>query len=259
MKLKKMFPILPMLLVVSIGGCKKESNPEGLPVVTLTDPLNNDINVARNKVVALTFSEAMDPLTINATTFTLKQGTNAIAGIVDYSGTTATFTPTTFLEAGIPYTASISNGAKDKAGNAIGSSAVWSFTTSGNTTSMDVVNLGAAANYVILAKTAINNTPTSAITGEMGLSPAATSYITGFALTNATGYATSTQVSGQIFAADMASPTDLNLTTAVENMLTAYTDARPRFSAGQDGLKGTTSGTTSHFEGKRCMDLQWIL
>jgi hypothetical protein len=228
MKLKIIFPILPMLLVLSLAGCKKDSNPGGLPVVTLTDPLNNDINVARNKVVALTFSEAMDPLTINATTFTLKQGTNAIAGIVDYSGTTATFTPTTFLDAGIPYTASISNGAKDKAGNAIGSSAVWSFTTSGNTTSIDVVNLGTAANYVILAKTAINNTPTSAITGEMGLSPAATSYITGFALTNATGYATSTQLSGQIFAADMASPTSVNLTTAVENMLTAYTDAAGR-------------------------------
>ena len=38
---------------------------------------------------------------------------------------------------------------------------------------------------------------------------------------------------------DMASPTDLNLTTAVENMLTAYIDA-----AGQ-----ATFGTTSHFEG----------
>lgn len=239
MTLNKMFPIIPMLLVVSIGGCKKEANPEGLPVVTLTDPLNNDINVARNKVVALTFSEAMDPLTINATTFTLKQGTKAIAGIVGYSGTTATFTPTTLLEAGIPYTASISNGAKNVVGNALEVSADWSFTTSGNTKSMDVVNLGTAANYVILAKTAINNIPASVITGEMGISPAATSYITGFALTNATGYATFTQVAGQIFAADMASPTGLNLTSAVENMLTAYIDA-----AGQ-----ATFGTTSHFEG----------
>jgi hypothetical protein len=42
------------------------------------------------------------------------------------------------------------------------------------------VNLGAAGNYVILAKTAINNNPGSAITGDLGLSPAATSYITGF-------------------------------------------------------------------------------
>jgi hypothetical protein len=91
-----------------------------------------------------------------------------------------------------------------------------------------VVNLGAAGNYVILAKTAINNIPTSAITGDLGLSPAATSYATGFALTNATGYAASSQVTGNIYAADMAAPTGINLTTAVNNMITAYTDAAGR-------------------------------
>ena len=89
-------------------------------------------------------------------------------------------------------------------------------------------DLGAAGNYVILAKTAINNIPTSAVTGNLGLSPAATSYITGFALTNETGYATSVQVTGKIYAADMADPTPINLTTAVNNMITAYNDAAGR-------------------------------
>ena len=93
---------------------------------------------------------------------------------------------------------------------------------------MSAVDLGAAGNYVILAKTAINNNPKSSITGDIALSPAATSYVTGFALTNATGYATSTQVTGKIFAADMASPTPVNLTTSVENMITAYNDAAGR-------------------------------
>ena len=60
------------------------------------------------------------------------------------------------------------------------------------------------------------------------MSPAATSYITGFSLTDATGYATSAQVTGKIYAADMADPTPINLTTAVENMITAYTDAAGR-------------------------------
>ena len=62
----------------------------------------------------------------------------------------------------------------------------------------------------------------------MGLSPAATSYVTGLSLTAATGYATSAQVTGKIYAADMAAPTGINLTTAVDNMLTAYTDAAGR-------------------------------
>jgi hypothetical protein len=105
---------------------------------------------------------------------------------------------------------------------------VWNFTTGGSSAVLAVVNLGAAANYVIVAKSAINNNSTSAITGDLGLSPAATSYITGFSLTNATGYATSAQVTGKLYAADMAVPTPTNMTTAVNNMLTAYNDAAGR-------------------------------
>ena len=81
---------------------------------------------------------------------------------------------------------------------------------------------------MILAKTAITNISTSAVTGDLGLSPAATSYVTGLSLTDATGYATSAQVTGKIYAADMADPTPINLTTAVNNMITAYTDAAGR-------------------------------
>lgn len=98
----------------------------------------------------------------------------------------------------------------------------------GDPSSNQTVNLRSSANFLILAKTAINNNPTSAITGDIGLSPAATSYITGFSLTNATGYATSSQVTGKIYAADMADPTPINLTTAVSDMITAYNDAAGR-------------------------------
>jgi hypothetical protein len=199
-----------------------------LPTVISTDPLNNVTGVARNKVVAITFSEAMDPLTITTSTFTVKQGTTLVSGTVYYSGTTATFTPTNNLAASLIYTATITTGAKDLAGNALATNTVWSFTTVATTTTLAAVNLGTAVNYVILAKSAINNSSTSAITGDLGLSPAATSYITGLALTNATGYATSAQVTGKIYAADMVSPTPINLTTAVNDMITAYNDAAGR-------------------------------
>lgn len=199
-----------------------------LPTVNSTDPLNNAINVDRNKIIALTFSEAMDLSTINTSTFTLKQGTTLIPGTVAYSGTTATFTPASILTAGTVYSATITNGAKDLAGNALATNTVWSFTIGSTLAALAVVDLGASGNYVILAKTAITNVPTSAITGDMGISPAAASYITGFAIVKATGYATAAQVTGKIYAADMAAPTGINLTTAVNNMLTAYTDAAGR-------------------------------
>jgi methionine-rich copper-binding protein CopC len=199
-----------------------------LPMVTATQPLNSAMTVARNKKVSVTFSEDMNAETIKASSFTLKQGSNSIAGTIVYAAKTATFTPTARLAAGLTYTATITTEAKDIAGNALASNTVWSFTTSNNTSSLALVNLGEAGNYVLLAKTAIINSGTSAVTGDLGLSPAATSYITGFALTDFTGFATSSQITGKVFAADMASPTPVNLTTSVENMITAYNDAAGR-------------------------------
>ena len=92
------------------------------------------------------------------------------------------------------------------------------------------VVLGTAGNYVILAKSGISNVPTSAITGNLGLSPAAASAITEFPLTlDASGtFATTPQVTGNVYAADYTSPTPSNLTTAIGDMQTAYVDAAGR-------------------------------
>lgn len=90
------------------------------------------------------------------------------------------------------------------------------------------VLLGKAGNYVVLAKSAISNVPTSDVTGDLGLSPAAASYITGFAMTRAGTRWTSSQVSGFLFAADNDAPTASNLTVAVQDMMAAYTDAAGR-------------------------------
>jgi len=92
------------------------------------------------------------------------------------------------------------------------------------------VNLGGAGAFVILTKSGITNVPTSTIIGNMGVSPIAATAITGFALVaNTTNtFSTSSQVTGKIYAANYASPTPANLTTAVSNMQTAYTNAAGR-------------------------------
>jgi hypothetical protein len=94
------------------------------------------------------------------------------------------------------------------------------------------VLLGMAGSYVVLAKTGISTVPDSTLTGDLGLSPAAASFVTGFSLVaDATNvFSTSTQVVGQIHAADYAAPTASNLTTAVSNMEAAYDDAAGRSS-----------------------------
>src|SRR2546422_981106 len=52
-----------------------------------------------------------------------------MAGTVSYSGVTATFTPAGNLAPLTTYTATISTGARDLAGNALSTDLVWSFTT----------------------------------------------------------------------------------------------------------------------------------
>lgn len=91
----------------------------------------------------------------------------------------------------------------------------------------------AAGSYVLLAKTGITNVTGSLITGgNLGLSPAAASFITGFALiadpTNVFATSASVVAPGRIYASDYAAPTPTNLTTAVLDMQAAYTDAAGR-------------------------------
>jgi hypothetical protein len=92
------------------------------------------------------------------------------------------------------------------------------------------VDLGKAGSYAILSKSGITNVPTSSITGDMGVSPIAGTAITGFSMVadSTNTFSTSPQVIGKIYAANFASPTPANLTTAISNMETAYTNAAGR-------------------------------
>ncbi len=99
------------------------------PVVTATDPANNETGVGINQKIIATFSKTMDATTITASTFTLKQGTTSVSGFVSYSGTTAIFAPASNLASNTIYTVTITTGAKDLAGNALASSYEWKFTT----------------------------------------------------------------------------------------------------------------------------------
>jgi len=58
----------------------------------------------------------MDPLTITTSTFTLMDGIQLVSGTVNYSNTTATFTPGSALISGKTYTATITAGAKNVQG-----------------------------------------------------------------------------------------------------------------------------------------------
>ena len=202
------------------------------PTVTDTNPAPDGLGVAINTKISATFSKVMDPLSITSSSFTVMQGTTPIAGAVVYGpGTTATFTSTSPLTTSTLFTATLGADVKDLQGNALTSPYSWTFTTgTSSAQGPAVVGLGAAGKYVVLAKTAISSVPTSVVTGDIGLGPAAASYITGFSLVadSTNVFSNSTQVVGKTYAANYAVPTPSNLTTAVSNMESAYTDAASR-------------------------------
>jgi uncharacterized repeat protein (TIGR02543 family) len=90
-----------------------------------------------------------------------------------------------------------------------------------------IVNLGTAGNFVALTKTGISTTGVTSITGNIGVSPAAASAITGFGLImDASNQFSHTPiVTGKVYASDYSPPTPVNMTTAVSDMETAYTTA----------------------------------
>lgn len=99
------------------------------PIVVSTDPTPNATGVALNKIISATFNMAMNPLTLNTTTYTVKQGLTTIVGTISYSGTTVSFTPTAPLESNKVYTATITTGAKNVNGTGLAIDHVWNFTT----------------------------------------------------------------------------------------------------------------------------------
>ena len=90
--------LLLLLGIVFASGCKKVVEEAGqigvCPIVVSTIPGNSATGVSINAKVHASFAnEVMDSTTINASTFTLKQGTTVIPGMITYAGVTATFTP----------------------------------------------------------------------------------------------------------------------------------------------------------------------
>jgi hypothetical protein len=120
------------------------------PTVTLTNPVASATNIPITQVVSATFSEAMDPLTINTATFTLTgPGGTAVVATISYNPITfiATLTPALPLAQSTIYTATVTPGATDLAGNSLVAGGVpnpWLFTTN-TVVVVPPVNLGTAA------------------------------------------------------------------------------------------------------------------
>lgn len=208
------------------------------PSVISTDPLNNATATVLNKSISATFNVAIDPNTINDKTFTIKNGTTTLAGVVTYTGTTATFNPNTDLLPGTIYTATIS-GAKDMQGTALANDYVWNFSTSTSLVGNNV-NLGTAERFGILAGVGVsNNAGFSEIRNmDVGISPGVRSSVTGFP--------PAIMVEGAIYASDDIAPVGISamLINAKQDLTNAYLFAEGASTPAPATVAGDQGGKT---------------
>ena len=126
---------LALVLAVSAGCSQSSSSPTAPPIEDTAGPMVIAVTPPDGAVaitaITATFSEPMLVPTVSPSTFTLTdpEGT-LVPGFVQYQGDVhkAIFTPSVDLARGQTYTARITAGVQDVAGNPLVGEKAWSFT-----------------------------------------------------------------------------------------------------------------------------------
>ena len=209
---------LAAVVAVAIGCTKTDKNPTSpggdnvAPTVSSTTPTNGATGGVG--AITATFSEDMSASSLVASTFTLAgPGATPVYGTVTYNAATdrAQFIPNAALQPSTQYTATLSTGIRDAAGNALASTYSWSFTTAAATSAPASPTLGAAGSFVVLGGSTVTSTGATALTGDLGVSPG----------TAVTGFPPGT-LTGTVHAGDVTSA------AAMAALTTAYNDLAGR-------------------------------
>ena len=170
----------PMASDFVIGWTTAAAPDTTAPTVILVNPADLATGVATSTAVNATFSEAMDPLTISTATFSVAGVTGTVA--YDAASKIATFTPASNLAASTTYTATVTTGVMDLAGNPLALNKVWSFTTAAIPVIPPTVALGSVSTYGTFGGTAgmTNQGILTIINGNIGTIATTTSTVTGF-------------------------------------------------------------------------------
>ena len=231
-----LFLLLPLAIACGPSGNGNGGNgdddDDSPPTVMSVSPQDAESDAPLNGSITATFDRAIDPVSVTADSFVVVDADTdlPVAGALLVSGEVVTFWPAAYLASNASFTTTVTQDVRSLAGVYLEADYDWSFGT-GNFIAPGLgVNLATAGGYAVLAKSGISTVPASDITGDIAVSPAAATYITGFSLSNdaTEEFATSTQVTGRVYAADYSGPTPSNLTTAIGDMQIAFTDAASR-------------------------------
>ena len=145
------FPILIAIILINLTSCNNSTTTKGAVanamtpttqavlttqnstslMLTNTNPANGNSNVPVNESINATFTEAMNPSSINAASFTLMQGVTSVLGTVSYYGNTAIFAPKGDLSKDTAYSATITIAVANMEGQHLQNNFTWTFTTGG--------------------------------------------------------------------------------------------------------------------------------
>ena len=133
--------ILSLFIITACGGGggghgrSYDSTP---PSIKSTYPLEGADTVAKNSVISITFSKALDIATVDTTTVLVSDGTNDIDGTVTLSDDkkTVIFTPSASLANSTTYIVTLKSTIEDLNGKELGEDKAFQFTTGTSTDSV---------------------------------------------------------------------------------------------------------------------------
>lgn len=122
--------------------------------VKTTQPSADSYGVMRDTTISAAFDQALDPLTVNASTVQVKKSSLDVTGTASYNAASHSieFTPSTPLSYGATYTVTLSSGVTDVRGTQLISGHTWSFTI-GSQLNSDI-NTGSGGPIVLFTNSA---------------------------------------------------------------------------------------------------------
>ena len=131
------------------------------PEVASVSPPDSSTDISTSTSVEATFSEAMDSATINGSTVYLRQGATTVTSTITYDAetNTAVLVPDSALAYNTTYTATLTTGASDLAGNGLETNYNWSFSTMSAPTNVPDVPTNVLAEGIGSTEIAVNWVP----------------------------------------------------------------------------------------------------